>query len=184
MMTFPKVVFSHIGIYVHDLTRMVRFYEETLGLIVTDRGTLPGRDLVFMTRSSDEHHQLVLASGRSGAKNTKVLNQISFKLESLQELREFNEELSHSSDISELTQINHGMAWSLYFLDPEGNRIEVFVDSPWYVEQPISDPLDLSLSDTRIIRNTETTYRNQPGFQPRTKWKNATKLRLYTDSDT
>ena len=81
MATLPKVMFSHVGVYVHDLAQMETFYRTALGLVVTDRGTLPGSELVFMSRDAAEHHQLVLASGRDGAHDVKVLNQISFRLE-------------------------------------------------------------------------------------------------------
>ena len=72
MKAIPKVTFSHVGIYVHDLARMELFYTTMLGLLVTDRGILPGRELVFMTRDANEHHQLVLASGRDAENNIKV----------------------------------------------------------------------------------------------------------------
>ena len=33
-----KPQLSHVGIYCHDCEAMIRFYEEVLGLTVTDRG--------------------------------------------------------------------------------------------------------------------------------------------------
>lgn len=178
MATLPKVMFSHVGVYVHDLAQMETFYRTALGLVVTDRGTLPGSELVFMSRDAGEHHQLVLASGRHGAHDVKVLNQISFRLETLSDLRKFRDLLSANQDISNLVPINHGLAWSIYFRDPEGNRIEIFVDSPWYVEQPIADPLDLNLTDDEIAQQTERTYQDYPGFQPRTEWQENLTKRL------
>src|SRR5207249_954482 len=65
MTTLPTVSFSHFGLYVTDLPRMEDFYARVLGLLVSDRGKLPGgSDLVFLSRDPDEHHQLVLATGR------------------------------------------------------------------------------------------------------------------------
>jgi catechol 2,3-dioxygenase len=28
----------------------------------------------------------------------------------------------------------HGIAWSVYARDPEGNTLEFFVDSPWFID--------------------------------------------------
>jgi catechol 2,3-dioxygenase len=44
---------------------------------------------------------------------------------------------------------SHGLAWSIYANDPEGNRLEFFVDTDWYIKQPFSIPLDLSKSACR-----------------------------------
>jgi hypothetical protein len=34
--------------------------------------------------------------------------------------------------------------------DPEGNRIELFVDTPWYVQQPLRIPMDMNLPDPAL----------------------------------
>ena len=48
-MTTPTVSFSHVGIHVTDLARMEDFYTRVLGLLVSDRGSLPGGPaLVFL----------------------------------------------------------------------------------------------------------------------------------------
>ena len=52
--------------------------------------------------------------------------------------------------VKELVQISHGNAWSMYFKDPEGNRIELFVDTPWYVKQPLRIPMDMRLPDDEL----------------------------------
>jgi len=80
-------------------------------------------------------------------------------------------DLMQSSYTSEVHQVNHGMAWSLYFLDPEGNRIELFTNSPWHVQQPISDQLNLNLSDQVIVQTTKDKYYNYAGFQNRSEWQ-------------
>ena len=49
--------------------------------------------------------------------------------------------------------MDHGNAWSLYFRDPEGNRLEVFCDTQWYVEQPCLEDLDLSCRPIRFARS-------------------------------
>ena len=40
------------------------------------------------------------------------------------------------SGVTEVVPVTHGNSVSLYFRDPEGNRIECYLDSPWYCAQP------------------------------------------------
>jgi catechol-2,3-dioxygenase len=170
-MNKASIEFSHVGIFVHDMERMVEFYQRVLGLVVTDRGFLPGRELTFMSRNPREHHQVVLASGRTGSLQDKVINQISFRVASLEELQETFGWLHEQADPERFRAINHGNAWTLYFHDPEGNRIEFFVDSPWYIAQPCAEPLDLRLPADEIRRATEAMCRADPSFAPAEVWR-------------
>jgi catechol-2,3-dioxygenase len=125
------MAFSHIGLYVIDMPCMVRFYTTVLGFSVTDQAPIRGIDVVFLSRDPDEHHQIVLVPGRAAA-SVSTLNQVSFRLASMSELRRVHAELA-SLKVAELKPTNHGGSWSLYFLDPEGNRIELFAQTPWYM---------------------------------------------------
>ena len=124
----PRAAFSHVGIHVHDLPGMEDFYTRFMGLVVTDRGPLDTSlgmlDFVFLSRDPREHHQLVLASGRPEKTPFNVLNQISFRLESLADLRTMHGRLQ-DFPVSDVIPINHGNALSVYFRDPEGNRVGV-----------------------------------------------------------
>ena len=74
--------------------------------------------------------------------------------------------------------MNHGNAWSLYFADPEDNLIECFVQSPWHTRQPVTDVLDLALSDSEIHSLTENRYAGEPDYQPIEDWRSAFAKRL------
>ena len=79
---------SHFGIHVTDGPRMEDFYTRVLGLLVTDRGSLPhGPTLTFLSHDPDQHHQLVLVTGRPAGVDYNVVNQISFKVSTLEELK-------------------------------------------------------------------------------------------------
>jgi catechol 2,3-dioxygenase len=67
----------------------------------------------------------------------------------------------------------HGNAWSVYFSDPENNRIEMFCDTPWYVPQPCGFEIDLEKSEDQLFRETEAYCRDQPGFKPMEEWRAA-----------
>jgi catechol 2,3-dioxygenase len=145
---------AHLGIFVTNVEAMEHFYTTVFGLLVTDRGV--GRvfrnQLVFLSGSVDQHHQLVLSSGREPDTPSTVM-QLSFKLQSLAALRE-RQELA----------LAHG---AFYFNDPEGNRIEIYLDTPFHTPQPCGDPLDLALSDADILEETRKLIEKLPGSMSR-----------------
>lgn len=165
----PRIAFSHVGIHVRDLQKMEGFYTRVLGFAVSDRGALGDMGLVFLTRDPREHHQLVLASGRTGEAGARVVNQISFRTGSLGELRALKERLEKEG--ARTLPGDHGNAWSVYAADPEGNALELFVDTPWYVRQPRMEPLDLSLSDDEIAARTRDRIAGDPSFRPVEEWR-------------
>jgi catechol-2,3-dioxygenase len=177
----PALSFSHIGIYVRDLERMADFYSRVLGFAVSDRGELDtphGKvSLVFLTRDPRDHHQIVLASGRPDSLPFNLINQISFRVQDFAGLRELHRAIQ-SEPVSEISPVSHGNALSVYFKDPEGNRIELFVDTPWYVDQPMRIPMDMSLSDQALWQWAHDTARRLPGYQPVEQWRTELSRRL------
>lgn len=67
--------------------------------------------------------------------------------------------------------LNHGNALSIYFLDPEENTVEVYLDTPWYVAQPHGDPLDLDRPDDELWSETEAICRKDPTFKLVEEWQ-------------
>ena len=155
---------AHVGIYAHDKQRLEHFYSTVLGLMVTDSGAARnGMELTFMSASPGNHHQLVLASGRPDTSGFNPINQISFMVDSLADLRVVHQR-ALSNGATDMRVTSHGNAWSCYFKDPEGNTVEAYLDTPSHVPQPHGEPLDLSKSDLAILRETEASCRADPGF--------------------
>jgi catechol 2,3-dioxygenase len=155
---------AHVGIYAHDKPLLERFYSTVLGLMVTDSGQgRGGTELTFLSASPGNHHQLVLVSGRPDTSGFNPINQISFMVDSLADLRVVHRR-ALDNGASEMRVISHGNAWSCYFKDPEGNTVEAYLDTPFHVPQPHGQPLDLSKSDEEILRETEDACRADPGF--------------------
>ncbi len=181
MSDVPRPRFSHIGIHVHDIEAMVAFYTGLLGLEITDRGKLPipgEPQIVFLSSDPEEHHQIALVEGRNdGGIESGVVNQISFHLGSLAELRAMKT-AAEKAGVTRFLPISHGRGLSIYFPDPEGNGIECFVETPWHVRQPVVAELDLSLTDEEILSQTEANYKGTPDFQPMESWKQALTQRL------
>ena len=175
MASVPRLQFSHFGMFVTDIARMEDFYTRLLGFTVTDRGDLEtphGRlYLVFLSRDPRDHHQIVMVSGRPKDSGFNPINQISFRVEQLADLREMHRRIEGEPAVSDIYPVSHGNALSVYFHDPEGNRIELFVDTPWYVQQPLRLPMDMRLSDDELWAWAEREAKKQPGFQPIEQWR-------------
>jgi catechol-2,3-dioxygenase len=174
MTATPTISLSHVVLHCFDLDRMIDFYTRVLGLHQTDRitiggGEFAGAPLVFFSNDPRDHHQLALSVGRSADRESVLLHQISFRHDSLDRLRGLRDALAEDGGGVEET-VDHGTHWSIYFHDPEGNFIEAFVDTPWYVV-PHYHALDLSLSDDEIAAATEARIKDRPEFKPLAQWQ-------------
>ena len=81
---------GHVGIHVNDMPLMRDFYSRVLGLTVT--GESEERGMVFLSANHEaEDHELLLMSGREAAPDVKLVQQISWHVDSIDVLREFNQ---------------------------------------------------------------------------------------------
>jgi catechol 2,3-dioxygenase-like lactoylglutathione lyase family enzyme len=164
-----SLTLSHVGIFVTDIQRMVDFYTRFLGFVVSDRGMRTDGEIVFMTRDPREHHQFVMAAGRPANIPFNLINQLSFRVDSLATLRALYRGLKNEQ-VVDLGPVTHGNALSVYFHDPEKNRVELLIDTPWYVPQPYRIPVDLMLPDNELWAAIEKLVRATPGFRLRAEW--------------
>jgi catechol-2,3-dioxygenase len=182
----PAFSFSHMGMFVADLARMEDFYTRVMGFTVTDRGDLETPrghvTIVFLSRDPREHHQVILATGKPDSAAFNPINQISFRMADFAGLREMHRRLTDEK-VKELYAVSHGNALSVYFLDPEGNRLELFVDTPWYVQQPLRVPMDMGLPDRELWAWAEREARRQPGFRPVEEWRAEMARRMNSGSE-
>jgi catechol-2,3-dioxygenase len=146
----PKVTsLGHVGLHVRDIERSKAFYRDILGLAVSDVSAQTGS--VFMTAKDRrrEHHELLLVPGREDG---KVVQQISFRCASLTDLKAFHR-LFVEQHIPIVRIVSHGNAVGVYFLDPDGNQVEIYWPTGIDWPQPFGKPVDLNASDDEIIAN-------------------------------
>ncbi len=159
---------GHVGLYVSDFDRMLAFYQRIFGFAVTDIARNDQRSIVFLTADKSSHHQLVLATGRPKDQQ-HLLNQLSFRLRTLGELQRVYKRLLEEG-VQGMEPLTHGIAWSVYFADPDGNRVEAYVDTPWYITQPHRTTIDLLKPEADIYAETEALCRAHDSFEPASRW--------------
>ncbi|MDO5699087.1 MAG: VOC family protein [Dermatophilus congolensis] len=165
---------AHLGIFCKDLDAMVDFYTREFGMVVSDSGLgKSGKAAVqrrgaFLTANPAEHHQLALIEGRD-PDTPPTTAQISFVVPTLAELRAFWKHVVRTGIPVQVVK-NHGNAWSVYIDDPDGNMLEVYTHAPWYVQQPLGEPLNLDDSEEEILEQTRELVRQDPAARPRDEW--------------
>lgn len=178
MKSLPTCQLCHIGIYAFDLEPMVQFYSRIFGLTVTDRGrSSRGVDIAFLSRDPAEHHQVAIAGGRPKDATFSTIQQISFRVPGLEDLRQYYPWLV-SEGVNKLDPRTHGNAWSIYFADPEGNRVEIYCSTPWYVSQPFGEPIDLNEPAEAIHAKTEAMVKKDPSWMPMDDWMAQTRQKM------
>jgi catechol 2,3-dioxygenase-like lactoylglutathione lyase family enzyme len=148
----PKIKgLSHVVLYTKDLDKMVAFYRDVLGLVKYREHA--GR-MVFLTADPDaEDHELALVKGREG--DAKIIAHIAWRVETPADVKAYYERFKAQG-----VPIDHcvshayeemGNTVSCYFLDPEGNRLEVYALVAERDAQRINRPLDLDKNLDEIV---------------------------------
>jgi len=135
---------GHVGILVSDVERSLRFYIDVLGCKITNRNKRPdGSETVFL-RFDDMHHDFVISSAPPGVDVTatgqreRLVQQIAFEVEDRDAFLKALAHL-HAHGVKPVSgPLIHGFegggnlggsgSRSFYFLDPDGNRLEIFTD--------------------------------------------------------
>jgi catechol 2,3-dioxygenase len=114
---------GHIVLYVSDVEAAVPFYRDVLGMELVRRA---GNN-AFMSFGT-QHHDIGLFQVKGEASRGNLgLSHAALVIEGgMAELEEFHQRLvAHGLEVR-LT--DHGMTKSMYFRDPDGNRLEIYCD--------------------------------------------------------
>jgi catechol 2,3-dioxygenase len=116
---------GHVHLKVRDLEPALAFYREVFGLGVTERH---GR---YAFLSWGEHHHDValqaLGADAPGPGAGVGLYHAAIEAESLDRLQGIYERLEERG--VDVSPVDHGISKALYFADPDGNGLELYVDT-------------------------------------------------------
>ena len=149
-----KLEMGHMGLHCFDLMKMRDFWTRVMGLEIADE-ELENRGICFLTGEKTypryEHHEFVLVKGRDVASSGKLLQQIAFRVKSVDDLKWFYNRVQQEPDVRMGRQTSHGNAIAFYFYDPEDNWIEVYYPTGFDVHSPHSEPIDLRNSTEELL---------------------------------
>ena len=114
---------GHVVLNVRDVAACVKFYTEALGMEVM---RLREGSAAFLSFGTQHHDIALFKAPEDAAMGTLGLNHIAFQIEGGEtELRQlYGRLVDHGAKVDYTT--DHGMTHSVYFFDPEGNRLEIF----------------------------------------------------------
>jgi catechol-2,3-dioxygenase len=120
---------GHIVLRVRDLERSKRFYTRVLGLRLT--GEIEGR-MAFFAAGEDSHDLAVMAIGEqapSPEPDRVGLYHFAYQVASAAELKDWYSHLK-ANDVTIVGSTDHGVSQGIYFLDPDGNELELSYEVP------------------------------------------------------
>ncbi|WP_336965216.1 VOC family protein [Sphingobium aquiterrae] len=150
--TIAPTQIAHFVVYTSRFQEMVAFYKQLLGLISSHED----ENVAFMTYD-EEHHRVAIVNVpdlKDLADGVAGFHHVAFTYASLRDLFETHERLT-AVGVKPYWAVNHGPTTSMYFRDPDGNRVEMQVDNfdtaaegiaycrlPEFAENPIGVDID------------------------------------------
>ena len=145
---------GHIGFYVKDLDLMKDFYANFMGMTLTKVGPLGA---FFSADPEAVDHEIALINGRPSLEDPHWIQQISMRVDSLDDLRDFKRRiLAHGYTLDRI--VTHASAIGCYFRDPENNPTEVFWLTGHTSWAQISIPINIDQPDDAVMEDVKRAF--------------------------
>ncbi|HTN70947.1 MAG TPA: VOC family protein [Methylomirabilota bacterium] len=122
---------GHLVLSVKDLQRSKRFFTEVMGFKIS--GESDNGMIFFSPDFNDNHHMLAIRQAKQGAEmpdKTRVgMDHVAYELGSFAELQDAYR-IFKDKGVTIHHTVFHGVTKSIYFLDPDGNMLEVYCNVP------------------------------------------------------
>jgi catechol-2,3-dioxygenase len=169
---------AHFVIYTARFDEAIAFYKMMFDL----RSVIEDENVAFLTYD-DEHHRIAIVNVpgiADSAPGTAGFHHVAFTYATLRDLFETAERLE-AEGLHPYWSVNHGPTTSVYYLDPDGNRIEMQVDNFDVAEDAVNfcrtpefkeNPIGVDFVPTEQLARlragaTEAELKRRPNIGPR-----------------
>jgi len=118
--------FAHFVLRTRNLEESIAWYQAVLGMEIVHRN-----DFIAFLTYDEEHHRLALVKtpvATPAPPGAAGLDHVAYTLASLGDLLSTYRRLEQKG-ILPVWPINHGLTTSIYYADPDGNRVEFQVEN-------------------------------------------------------
>jgi catechol 2,3-dioxygenase len=126
---FQPLRIGHVVLKVRDLDRSLAFYRDLLGFRVSGEMS---NVMIFLTATGENHHDLALLrvgdSAPSPVPTAVGLYHLAVQLPDWDAIKRAHQVLSERGLLRGTA--DHGVSRSVYTVDPDGNEIELYCDTP------------------------------------------------------
>jgi len=145
---------GHVGFFVQDLELMKDFYANFMGMTLTKIGPIGA---FFSADPAAVDHEVALLPGRTSLENPHHIQQISMRVETLDDLRDFKRRIAENGYQLDFI-VTHASAIGCYFRDPENNPTEVFWLTGLESWALIGIPIDIDQSDEDVLAEVRRSW--------------------------
>jgi catechol-2,3-dioxygenase len=115
--------FGHVVLRTTQIEAMTAWYCAVLAARVVERS----EQMTFLSWD-DAHHRVALVATEEPATSSPLAH-VAFELDTVAEF-EATRAILTARGIRAHRTVDHAFTWSLYYRDPDGNEVELFVETP------------------------------------------------------